>query len=278
MPGNVGFGVGLIALATYASTLMLSVPGGDAGELIAEACVNGVPHPPVRDPCTRVRECICSRFSSIFRTGLPVTSAYASLCAVDSPGTRVLRGHACQRRICPMRRCGRRPDHRGWPSHCSAIWIEVNGVCVALDRAQRCVLISPTFSAAMGGAVSGLLFALSQLTWEYSVTAEVRARPLSGPICPASLSPTGVRVEQCALRSAATARIAGRGHACRATATALASRRWRSCVWAGAFKSTYQRYAGRFWSRRLMSAERRCPQRCLSCLPCWRCYGTGAAT
>ncbi len=38
--------VGLAILAVYAATLYPSVPGGDAGELIAAAATTGVPHPP----------------------------------------------------------------------------------------------------------------------------------------------------------------------------------------------------------------------------------------
>ena len=34
------------ALAVYARTLMPSVPGGDSGELVAEACELGTAHPP----------------------------------------------------------------------------------------------------------------------------------------------------------------------------------------------------------------------------------------
>ena len=39
-------GVFVVVLGFYVSVLMDDVPGGDAGELLAESCLLGVPHPP----------------------------------------------------------------------------------------------------------------------------------------------------------------------------------------------------------------------------------------
>lgn len=40
-------------LVIYVCTAMPSVPGGDAGELLAEGCQLGRPHPPGEDPGSR---------------------------------------------------------------------------------------------------------------------------------------------------------------------------------------------------------------------------------
>ena len=109
-------------LLVYAWTLFPSIPGGDSGELVAEACHLGIAHPP----------------------GYPL---YTMLVHVV---TRVLPGGG------------------------SPAW-RANMFSAACGGLAATFLQLTVGGRSWGAVLAGALFALSPLTWEYSVGSEVFA-------------------------------------------------------------------------------------------------------
>ena len=146
----------------YALTLYPGVAGGDSGELLAEACLLGTPHPPgyplYTVACALARNLLaglprlyldCSE--PVWRLHLDYTPTHAwrvnNLCAVMGSTAAALVALTCYDILCLL---GGQVQHGG------------------------------IAAASLTGAI---LFALSPLVWEYSITAEVFA--LNNLLCAA---------------------------------------------------------------------------------------------
>uniref|UniRef100_A0A7R9WJN7 DUF2723 domain-containing protein n=1 Tax=Pseudictyota dubia TaxID=2749911 RepID=A0A7R9WJN7_9STRA len=153
-------------LSLLIRTVPEGVPGGDAGELLAEACHYGVAHPPGYPLFTLLSGAVM-RLSRACGSGMGPAQTINALCAVLGAMT-----------------------------------------CFFIGRttAMLCSLVMPK-DAPVGpvSAISGVLFALSPLVWEYSIGAEVFA--LNNMLCSlllycagrvAMTSSTGV-VRECAI-------------------------------------------------------------------------------
>lgn len=136
----------------YHLTLHSSTPGGDSGELLAEACLLGTPHPP----------------------GYPLFTVLANL-AMRVPVPRVY--------LQPT--SGYLPTALHLSLTSSKAW-RVNHLCALLGAAtagfvaSASHLLFDSFSGTKSRlspscTVGALLFALSPLVWEYSLSAEVFA-------------------------------------------------------------------------------------------------------
>ena len=146
----------------YGLTAYPGVPGGDSGELLAEACLLGTPHPP----------------------GYPL---YTMLCAV---ARSLLAGLPRLYLDCSEPVWQLRVDHT--PTHA---WT-INNLCALLGSAAAALIAVTCYDilCVLGGegrprglsaaSLAGtMLFALSPLVWEYSITAEVFA--LNNLLCAA---------------------------------------------------------------------------------------------
>ena len=140
-------------------TLLPSTPGGDSGELLAESCLQGTPHPPGYPLFTMLSHLVMK---------VPVPRVYL---ASNSWALEL--------------------DFKPTPA-----W-RVNHLCCVFGALTACLLlsstrelwraISPSPSASTYNSpilsVGALLFILSPLVWEYSLSAEVFA--LNNLLCAA---------------------------------------------------------------------------------------------
>ena len=145
--------VGILCFAVYASSMYQSIPGGDAGELLAEACQLGTAHPPGYPLFTMLNHAVY-RAAPLLRTMAPHLSTSQSTGGVTSApvawGANLL---ACMQSACTAAML---------VASVNTITAETRGhVSTAASRA-----------AAIAGA---LCFAFAPLTWEYAVGAEVFA-------------------------------------------------------------------------------------------------------
>ncbi len=128
----------LIVLPIYLYSMFPGVPGGDAGELLAEACHAGTPHPPGYPSFT-----MAMRFAMSLRKYFgvaPATLANALCCVWGATTAYIIGLSTCT-----------------WTNSFStenASRRTINAYCAAL---------------------SSILYAFSPLVWEYSVGAEVFA-------------------------------------------------------------------------------------------------------
>jgi hypothetical protein len=156
----------------FASTIVLlvliitqypSVPGGDAGELIAESCVNGTAHPPGY-PLMLLISNIAIRFGKMIIVFSSRLSNQYQLTNYDFLQTieRVLTPARCTNTLCCL--LGALACYYLSESITSQIILsstkKTNGIIVA---ASGC------------GAIGGIVFTLSPLTWEYTRMTEVFA-------------------------------------------------------------------------------------------------------
>ena len=137
-----------VVYSTYHLSLHGSTPGGDSGELLAEACLGGTPHPP----------------------GYPLFTMMSSL----AMGVSWPRVHLSASGYLPVL------------SFVSSKAWRVNHLCALLGTATAAIMASAShllFDSMSGHSsrlspaccVGALLFALSPLVWEYSLSAEVFA-------------------------------------------------------------------------------------------------------
>ena len=133
-----------IVMSVYASTVYASIPGGDSGELVAEACTLGHPHPPGYPLLTMLYHAV---------TVLP----FRFFPSVDTF----------------------HPSLSAWRANMlSAVFGALASGCVAKtavilaagDQGKTSSLVSRICAA-----TSGIAFACSPLVWQYSVGAEVFA-------------------------------------------------------------------------------------------------------
>ena len=125
-------------LSLYLKTRFPTIPGGDAGELLAEACHLGTAHPPGYPLFTIFMHVVIRLFSS---PTLPPAAAANSACCVLGALTTYLISLASHRLILKQSKGN-----------------------------ARVAEVAP-----YAAALSGTIFSLSPLTWEYSIGAEVFA-------------------------------------------------------------------------------------------------------
>ena len=143
-----------VALAVYTHTLMPSVPGGDSGELVAEACELGTAHPPGYPLYTLVVHLL---------TYLPVGSmAWRAneFCAVLG-ALAAANIAATVFALVSSRRIG--------------LVSGVLRVATPSSSFSSSARDAPWALRAAAGATAGLLYAFSPLVWTYSVGSEVFA-------------------------------------------------------------------------------------------------------
>ena len=137
--------LGIVVLSVYGATIAPSIAGGDSGELVAEACHLGTAHPPGYPLFTLLIHAL-TRFP-----GVPASPAIRAnlFCAACGAGAAALVAR-CVPLLVGARRAA---DATHWQDHTLAAW---------------------------SGVAAGGLYALSPLTWQYSVTAEARLWPGGG--------------------------------------------------------------------------------------------------
>ena len=167
-----------ILLLVYASTLYPSVTGGDAGELLAEACALGVPHPPGYPLFTMLGH-VCVKIAVWVANALDGSS---SLKGVPAYGVNVMSAASGA-------------AAGGFVTLTTSTWLDAWSTArartdnVALVNAnpttgtRSSTITSPSFGCGsnvlgaparvLGSVAGGLVFGLSSLSWEYSTGAEV---------------------------------------------------------------------------------------------------------
>ncbi len=147
-----------VSFAQYGRTLYASVPGGDAGELLAEACALGQAHPPGYPLFTMLYHAwvrsVPSSAAAAWGVPLPAAAPWipaggaeleASLVAWKANLLSALLGSG------------------------AASFVALTVSVLGRGRGHGAV------ASALAGAGAGVGFALSELTWQYSVGAEVFA-------------------------------------------------------------------------------------------------------
>ena len=135
----------IVVLSVYGATIAPSIAGGDSGELVAEACHLGTAHPPGYPLFTLLIHALTRL------PGVPASPAVRAnlFCAACGAGAAALVAR-CVPLLVGARRAA---DATRWQDHALAAW---------------------------SGVAAGGLYALSPLTWQYSVTAEARLWPGGG--------------------------------------------------------------------------------------------------
>lgn len=136
-------------LAVYVYTAPPGIRGGDSGELLAESCHFGIPHPPGYPLINLLHYAV----SSLARTGiLPVPSTTPSGDCASSTGSTVA----------------------FWANILAGLFGSATAVLTALCIEEWTRGSNAAYNP--GAAATGaLLFCLSPLAWEYSTGAEVFA-------------------------------------------------------------------------------------------------------
>jgi hypothetical protein len=147
------------SLAQYARTLYASVPGGDAGELLAEACALGQAHPPGYPLFTMMyhtwMRSVPSTAAAAWGVPLPATA----------PGAPAGSGAELEASL------------TAWKANLlsallgagAASFVALTVSVLGQGRGHGAV------ASALAGAGAGVGFALSELAWQYSIGAEVFA-------------------------------------------------------------------------------------------------------
>ena len=169
-------GVGTAALTSlavfgvYASTAYPSVPGGDAGELIAEACQLGVPHPPGY-PVFTVFTAAAIRLGGVVAGMKPARCANLLSCAFGALAAGAI--SLAVDALLPLRR-----------SHAKRISNQQQ----QQQQRRQCKKQEQCSGNAFGGrpvvaAYAAFSFAFSPLVWLYAASAEVRVALRGRPAC-----------------------------------------------------------------------------------------------
>jgi hypothetical protein len=138
MPAAVNMATFAMVMAIYGTTVQLGIPGGDSGELIAEACQNGVAHPPGYPLFTLLN-------NLVLNLNLSVVTGYSGGSALRSNWLSCLFGAIAS-------------------FHISAT------VGIFAKRSNFSF-----FASAAGSLVAGVGYACMRLQWLYSVGSEVFA-------------------------------------------------------------------------------------------------------
>jgi len=125
-----------VVLALYSRTIQRGIPGGDSGELVAEACHFGVPHPPGYPLWLLLNNLAIQLGSSLFPSSTPALITNQLSCIFGA---------------------------------LAAVGISMS---ISLLATHHGVLWLPS---AFGSFVGGLLYSVSSLQWLYSVGSEVFA-------------------------------------------------------------------------------------------------------
>ena len=140
-----------VVLAAYAATLFSGIPGGDSGELVAEACHLGVAHPPGYPLFTLLGHAVVRLLSGDVRalgTGNSSSSSSASF-SVASPAV-VMNGM-------------------------SAVFGAGAAALIAMAGVEWPLSGDRRDWAPVAGVAAGAVYALTPLTWLYSIGSEVFA-------------------------------------------------------------------------------------------------------
>jgi Protein of unknown function (DUF2723) len=134
-------------LVVYAATAFPSVPGGDSGELLAEACELGTAHPP----------------------GYPLFTLLNHLIYRSAPSWRYFAPQLPDESSCPG---GATSGAVAWGANLLSCCFGA-AAATLLSMAVEAWTVGTMAYSQGAAAAAGLIFALSPLTWEYSVGAEV---------------------------------------------------------------------------------------------------------
>ena len=140
-----------MVLAAYAATLFSGIPGGDSGELVAEACHLGVAHPPGYPLFTLLGHAVVRLLSGDVRAlgqGNSSSSSSASF-SVASPAV-VMNGM-------------------------SAVFGAGAAALIAMAGVEWPLSGDRRDWAPVAGVAAGAVYALTPLTWLYSIGSEVFA-------------------------------------------------------------------------------------------------------
>ena len=142
-----------VVFAVYAATTSPTIVGGDAGELVAEACQLGTAHPPGYPLFTMVMHVATTVLGDPgFGRVMATPAARANLlCAAFGAAAASLVARSV------------------------VICVTDLGlsVCPSAPKPSTLERLSPTLGAWAAGALAGGCWAFSPLVWQYSVTAEV---------------------------------------------------------------------------------------------------------
>lgn len=136
-----------IAAALYASSPLRRLPGGDSGELLAEACVGGVAHPP----------------------GYPLLLSLLGLARWVAQNVELL---LLQSPLCLIRSCNGEADATT-PAVLVANVVNASFAVGAAGCITHVVDLWTKREATLEAVAAGLVFATSKLTWEYAIGLEV---------------------------------------------------------------------------------------------------------
>ncbi len=134
--------------AVYHLSLFESIPGGDSGELVAESCLLGVAHPPGYPLFTLLSHYV--QYIPVPRMHYATTDASYFQIHIDynpSPAWKV--------------------------NHMICVFGALAAFCIQLatiNVIKSCVGDSHVL---LGSSIASIIYALSPLVWEYSITAEV---------------------------------------------------------------------------------------------------------
>ena len=157
----------LVVFALYFLTAFSDVPGGDAGELLAEGCSAGVAHPPGYPLYTMLLWTVTTGIRRLLMLGEEVDGGNAAV------GTNSSFGEV--------------PGAPAWRANvlsCALGAIAASFVCATVQiwsfliwekTHERLGSTRGAVLEGFAGMSAGLLFALSSLVWTYSITAEVFA-------------------------------------------------------------------------------------------------------
>ncbi|KAG5177818.1 hypothetical protein JKP88DRAFT_264888 [Tribonema minus] len=179
-------------LAVYVRSVRPSVPGGDSGELLAEACGLGTAHPPGYPLFTLLHHAVY-RAAPLLRRFTPSPPAAAKHCPIVTSGAVVWGANLT--RAPPLvlafphsHICRFAPSPPAAAEHCpivtsGAVAWGANllacafgaGAAAALALAVEVWTAGTRAHCPGAAAAAAVLFALSPLTWEYSVGTEVFA-------------------------------------------------------------------------------------------------------
>jgi hypothetical protein len=137
-----------VLYVVYHLSLFESIPGGDSGELVAESCVLGVSHPPGYPLFTLLAHYVqYIPFPRIYFAAENSSFFQLQIDTSPSPAWRV--------------------------NHLICVFGVLAALCIQLATINVIKLCIGDKHILLGSSIASILYALSPLVWEYSITSEV---------------------------------------------------------------------------------------------------------